>query len=971
MASRRLEIIISSDGSIAVKELDKVGEEAEKTGGKVNILGKEFEGWAGVAKTAGAAVVAAVAAVGAVALQISDEYTEAFNKIRTTTGATGTQLDGLKGSLANLMGSGVTSSVLEGATAISVFNQRLGLSGPELEQVSRQALNLAAVTGSDVNEVVSTSADLFRRWGVAQADIPDHLDKIYRAAQLSGMSVIEINEVLTESASTFRVFGFNLDESRNMMVNLSRAGVSTKGVINALEEASVNFAQKNQEAMAAVEEATAQVAQASNNLRKAQQNLYDLEERLAVQRAINSGDMKALARAQEAIAESRERAADAEEDSLDKINDAQQNLLDLRERLAEKGKLDVGDEQALTRAQDAIREAQSLDKVAQAEEALVELRERLRGKRRDIGDRQALEHAEEAITKAKEDQAKRVADANQALIDLQDRLGKRTDLSVSDQQSLRKATESITDAQEDQAESRERSAKDIARAEENLVDLQEQLSEKTQLSIGDQQALRRAHDSVAEAQQQLGVASGNLAKAQAAAAAAPKTLRESLKQLFDEIKNAPNDLVALEKAFQLFGEEATPQLVDDIRSGRLTFEDLFKPPKGMEDTKNLINETAEATRTWQDRLKEAWNDIKAMFGPWLANTLGGIVSGFKGIGNAANWLGEQWAKLEPVAKPVLELVGGMLGGLIEKIEEMYNMLFSKQEFLDSFLLTLKVLGGIVGGLLIGAFFLLGLAIAAVIIVITTIVTIITMVIWALGELMKAIGWVAEHLDDAWNWMAEQAGKIWNWITEAAGNAIRWIVDKADTMWDAISGVANSIGGAFTWAWDKIAGGADWLWDTLVGGFNWFINTMGKIPGWIWDGLNGMWDIVWKGFKSAINYVIDMWNNLHFPSITVGGVKIGGWDLPNIPKFHGGGVFDAEMPGGEGLALLRDNERVLTPSQAMSSSSVSAREPAMAGGPEIHVHVNGVLVHDQRAMGKYLAGTLAEFKRTGGKGPWSN
>ena len=32
-------------------------------------------------------------------------------------------------------------------------------------------------------------------------------------------------------------------------------------------------------------------------------------------------------------------------------------------------------------------------------------------------------------------------------------------------------------------------------------------------------------------------------------------------------------------------------------------------------------------------------------------------------------------------------------------------------------------------------------------------------------------------------------------------------------------------------------------------------------------------------------------------------------MPDIPTFHDGGTFRAQTPGGEGLALLQDGERV--------------------------------------------------------------
>ena len=41
----------------------------------------------------------------------------------------------------------------------------------------------------------------------------------------------------------------------------------------------------------------------------------------------------------------------------------------------------------------------------------------------------------------------------------------------------------------------------------------------------------------------------------------------------------------------------------------------------------------------------------------------------------------------------------------------------------------------------------------------------------------------------------------------------------------------------------------------------------------------------------------------------------------IPRFHGGGMFHAPTPGGEGLAILRDGETVLTPGQSTGGQTI--------------------------------------------------
>ncbi len=73
-------------------------------------------------------------------------------------------------------------------------------------------------------------------------------------------------------------------------------------------------------------------------------------------------------------------------------------------------------------------------------------------------------------------------------------------------------------------------------------------------------------------------------------------------------------------------------------------------------------------------------------------------------------------------------------------------------------------------------------------------------------------------------------------------------------------------------------------------------------------------------------------------------------LASVPRFHGGGVFHASNPGGEGLAILQDGEKVLTPGQA--------------AGTVINLNVAGSVVTMQQ-----LAEELSRLKRNGGIGPW--
>lgn len=118
-------------------------------------------------------------------------------------------------------------------------------------------------------------------------------------------------------------------------------------------------------------------------------------------------------------------------------------------------------------------------------------------------------------------------------------------------------------------------------------------------------------------------------------------------------------------------------------------------------------------------------------------------------------------------------------------------------------------------------------------------------------------------------------------------------------------------------------------------FNRVVGFVAGLGGRIAGAAAGMWDGIRNAFRSAINWIIDRWNNfsIHVDTHIPGVGKIG-FDTPNIPRLHSGTDF-FKPPGGksEGLALLRRGERV-TPAAAAAGNtyqiSVTAIDPQSAG-----------------------------------------
>lgn len=190
---------------------------------------------------------------------------------------------------------------------------------------------------------------------------------------------------------------------------------------------------------------------------------------------------------------------------------------------------------------------------------------------------------------------------------------------------------------------------------------------------------------------------------------------------------------------------------------------------------------------------------------------------------------------------------------------------------------------------------------------------------------------------AWDFMK----RVWQGIVDAFRAAFDWVVNfvKNWTLVGLLTGHGDGIKRVFQGVKDFIVN----IWNSVV-------DFVTGLPGRLASAASGMWDGIKQAFRGAINWIIDKWNGL---SLRIGGKTIslgplGSFTIPsitlntpNIPRFHAGGTFTTPTPGGEGLAILRDGERVLP-----------------AGS-----RVRPLVVQLVTPFGRVLAEQLVEFERS--------
>lgn len=144
--------------------------------------------------------------------------------------------------------------------------------------------------------------------------------------------------------------------------------------------------------------------------------------------------------------------------------------------------------------------------------------------------------------------------------------------------------------------------------------------------------------------------------------------------------------------------------------------------------------------------------------------------------------------------------------------------------------------------------------------------------------------------------------------------------------DVLGGIIDFITGVFTGNWEQ-------AWDGVVSIFKGIFNL---IPSIVEGVINGAISII-NGILKGINSVTGL---IGIPEIPL---------IPDvkIPRFHAGGVVDFET--GEGPALLKDGEMVLT--QAQQAQLFALANGADSGGGAQTVVINTPVYLDGREISR--------------------
>ena len=210
------------------KHFNRIKKAGAMTGKVVAATGKAMG--AGLAAAAAGAVAA-----GKYLYDLGAKFDDAVDTIRIGTGATGEDLEALNESMKNVYAT-VPADMADTASAIADYNTRLGLTGETLETLSTQALQASDILGEDLGTMIEGSSQAFQQWGIAEAEMADSMDYIFKVSQSTGIGMNDLFTKMQQYGPQLQDLGYSFEEAAALMGQMEKAGVNTDEVLAAMKK---------------------------------------------------------------------------------------------------------------------------------------------------------------------------------------------------------------------------------------------------------------------------------------------------------------------------------------------------------------------------------------------------------------------------------------------------------------------------------------------------------------------------------------------------------------------------------------------------------------------------------------------------------------------------------------------------------------------------------------------------------------
>lgn len=230
----------SADG--CAHSIDEMGrrikESTAQTSGSVEKLTDDVESFFTVDKVTEYAdkVSEAFQQVAQASYEALQDLDEGYDTILTKTGASGDALAGFT-KIADKIYGDLPSTMADVGTSIGEVNTRFGVTGDELDDLSRRFLKFSNINDTNLNASIDGVQSAMSAFNVEAKDAGKVLDVMNKSGQNTGISMDALQSTLLQNASAFRDMGFDIYQSIDFVSKLEKSGLDTSQVMSGLKKA--------------------------------------------------------------------------------------------------------------------------------------------------------------------------------------------------------------------------------------------------------------------------------------------------------------------------------------------------------------------------------------------------------------------------------------------------------------------------------------------------------------------------------------------------------------------------------------------------------------------------------------------------------------------------------------------------------------------------------------------------------------
>jgi len=268
-------------------------------------------------------------------------------------------------------------------------------------------------------------------------------------------------------------------------------------------------------------------------------------------------------------------------------------------------------------------------------------------------------------------------------------------------------------------------------------------------------------------------------------------------------------------------------------------------------------------------LQEKRDQLAAMLEPVI-----GILSGVMRdvVSSLGDTLGSLWDSLQSIGESLGSALGSVAVSLFESLVSVIQSLWKAFQslweavkpigefFINLLLPVLKVVGAVIGGVVVGAVFLL---VGALKVVAEILAWVAEKFAWlmenVLGPFIEILGQVAAFIIDtvvsAFTWLAEKVVAVFTTVLEWIGTFLTFLQDN---FWPVVESILGFVGDAFSTLWDGIS----WAWENVIQPVFNGIWELAKVTiGFIAEYVLAPLQEAWKLLSDAIQWA---WENVLQP-----------------------------------------------------------------------------------------------------------